>query len=85
MSKDELKKKRAIIKCTRAMIKESAACMNKRIEKAFLSGGINLDDFEDDNHLPRIIFNALMREEINQYKPITKDDQKVADNLYLSM
>jgi len=77
--------KRAIIKKTRDMIKESAACMEKKIERAFNSGGINLPDYEDNNVLPRIIFTALLKGELDQYKPISNDDKKVAENLYLLM
>ena len=77
--------KRAIVKRTRDMINESAKHMKKNIERAFNSGGINLEDYEDNNILPRIIMTALLKEEMSQYPPIHKEDKKVAENLYLLM
>lgn len=75
--------KRAITKRTRDIINESAKHMKKNIERAFNSGGINLSDYEDNNILPRIIMTALLKEEMNQYPPIRKEDKKTAENLYL--
>lgn len=85
MSKEDLKKKREIIKRTRNMIKESAEHMTKNIERAFNSGGINLEDYEPNNVLPRIIMTALLKIEVDNYPPIYKEDKKVAENLYLLM
>ena len=67
------------------MINESARHMKKNIERAFNSGGINLEDYEDNNILPRIIMTALLKEEMSQYPPIRKEDKKTAENLYLLM
>ena len=77
--------KRAVAKRTRDMINESARHMKKNIERAFNSGGINLEDYEDNNILPRIIMTALLKEEMSQYPPIRKEDKKTAENLYLLM
>lgn len=63
MTKNEARKK------TRELIRHSAARMRENIEKALLSGAINLSSYENDYVLPNTIMLALLREEIRVFKP----------------
>lgn len=79
MTKKQLQKK------TRELIRESAANMRKNIEKAINSGAVDLDAYEDNYELPRIVLGALLRNESFQYKMHTDDGKKAVENLYLCM
>lgn len=79
MTKKQLQKK------TRELIRESAANMRKNIEKAINSGAVDLDAYEDNYELPRIVLGALLRNESFQYKMHTDDGRKAVENLYLCM
>lgn len=76
MTKKQLQKK------TRELIRESAANMRKNIEKAINSGAIDLDAYDDNYELPRIVLGALLRYESFQYKMHTEEGRKQVNNLF---
>lgn len=81
MTRNQARKK------TRELIRHSAARMRENIEKALLSGAINLNSYEDDYVLPNTIMLALLQEEIRVFKPsdgsrYKKEVEKNAKNIY---
>ena len=73
--------KKQLQKRTRELIRESAANMRKNIEKAINSGAIDLDAYDDNYELPRIVLGALLRYEEWNYKMHTEEGRKEANNL----
>lgn len=79
MTKEQLREK------TEQLIRESAERMCANINKAINSGAIDLDDYEDNYELPKIVLGALLRNESFQYKMHTDEGRKAVENLYLCM
>lgn len=67
---------------TRHLIAESAKCMRANIKKAINSGAIDLDAYDNNFELPKIVLGALLRNEVFQYKMHTDEGRKAVDNLY---
>lgn len=63
MTKKQARKK------TRTLINNSAKLMREKLEKALNCGAINLDAYEDDFELPRIIVTALLRDAVFNFSP----------------
>ena len=80
MTREE--KLQAIAERTHQIIDESAKAMHDNVQKALASGAFHLDDYEVDNWLPRIIFQALLQEESNQHTLRDKKDVRVSNNIY---
>lgn len=45
------------------------------------SGGVDLEAYENDFRLPKIVLSTALKNEAWQFKPHTKEDQKAAKNL----
>ena len=60
MTKTELKKK------TNQLIKHAVAGMRKNIDRAILSGSMDIKGAPNDYILPKALLMALLQEEINQ-------------------
>lgn len=43
---------------------------------------LDLDKYDNDYLFPRIVFGALLKEEEFQYKPHTKEEQKLINSVY---
>lgn len=67
---------------TRKLINNAARLMREKLEKALYSGAINLENYDDDFELPKIIVNALLKDAAFQFGPLTEDNRKAAENLY---
>ena len=80
MTREE--KIQAITKRTHEIIDESAKAMHDNVQRAMESGAFNLDDYEVDNWLPRIILQALLKEESNQHTLRDNKDKRVSNNIY---
>lgn len=72
---------------TRQLIRESAKHMRANIKRALNSGAIDISSYDDDFLLPKIIFQALLKEEQHQYKCHSDKDKhnKTIDNIYLML
>jgi len=55
----------------------------EKAEKAFTSGAISGEDFEDNYLLPKIFMSALGEEIKFQYKPLNKKHLNIRNNLQL--
>ena len=78
MTKKQLEKK------TRHLIAESAKCMRRNMKRAIESGAIDIKSYEDNYILPKIVLRALLEEENRQYS-LTKEEEKLKNNLWLCM
>ena len=78
MTKEQVQQK------TRELITESANHMCKNIDRILSSGSIDIEGYEDNYLLPKMMLCALLKEEIHQYKPLSRDRQmdKDIDNMY---
>lgn len=78
--------KRQLKAKTKELIKNSTKHMVENIDKAIASGAIDLNSYEDNYILPKILLCALLKEEMHQYKPLGDDRkktmQKEIDNIY---
>jgi len=45
------------------------------------SGGVDLDNYNDDYLLPKIILYVALKQTADQWMPLDKDSLKVAENL----
>lgn len=69
---------------TRKLISESAKHMRANIKRVLESGTIDISSYDDDFLLPKIIFQALLKEEQHQYKLHFDEDKhnKIINNIY---
>lgn len=77
-------------KKTRELIRRSSDRMRKNIEKVFMSGAVNLPSYEDNYVLPTAIMLALLKEELENFKPTQfsqykKQIEKDSRNIYICM
>ena len=84
MTKKEARKK------TRELIRRSTDRMRKNIERVFMSGAVNLPSYEDNYVLPTAIMLALLKEELENFKPTQfsqykKQIEKDSRNIYICM
>lgn len=62
--------------------REMFAKVEGKIDRALNSDCIDLDAYQDDYVLPKIILNAVMQDLCSDTKPLLKKWQKEADNIY---
>lgn len=69
---------------TRKLIRESAKHMRANIKRVLDSGAIDISSYDDDFLLPKIIFQALLKEEQHQHKLHFDEDKhnKIINNIY---
>ncbi len=82
MTKKQARKK------TRELIRRSTDRMRKNIERVFMSGAVNLPSYEDNYVLPTAIMLALLKEELENFKPTQfsqykKQIEKDSRNIYI--
>lgn len=65
------------------MLENDKADALSRAEKALTSGALDLDSYEDNYLLPKIILSAIYSELAYQRRPHSKCDQETIDNLKL--
>lgn len=53
----------------------------KKCAQLLDSGGLNIEKYEDNYILPRILLHVALKNEVFQYKPRSKEEQKEAANL----
>ncbi len=63
------------------LMKEEKGMFWERVQKALSSGALDLDSYEDNYLLPKIIMCAVHGEMEWQYMPLTKEGKKEAKNL----
>lgn len=76
MAKEDAKSK------TLELAKEMFARVDGKIDKALNSGCIDLDAYQDDYVLPKIILYAIMMDLCDESKPLLKKWQREANKLY---
>jgi hypothetical protein len=54
---------------------------NRYARKILLSGAIDLEAYENDYRLPKIVLCSALKEASFQYTPLSKDDKKTLKNL----
>ena len=70
-----------VIEKVNKLINESADCMKKNVERVLNNGSVDIEDYEDNFLLPRIILQALLKEESFQYE-LERKDKNVSDYIY---
>ncbi len=48
---------------TRELLRQTAHQIDRGIEKAIMSGSMNIEDAKDDYYLPRLLMTALLKNE----------------------
>lgn len=76
--------KKQVEQKTRKLIRESAKSMRANIKRVLQSGAIDISSYDDDFLLPKIIFQALLKEEQHQYKLHFDEAKhnKIINNIY---
>lgn len=69
---------------TRKLIRESTKNMRANIKRVLQSGAIDISSYDDNFLLPKIIFQALLKEEQHQYKLHCDEDKhnKTINKIY---
>lgn len=70
---------------TLELAKDMFAKVEGKIDKALNSGCVDLDAYQNDYKLPRILLNAIMMDLCYESKPLAKMWQKEANNIYKFM
>ena len=81
MTRSEYKKTIALKAKTKRMINIALEDVKKDIDKLFNSGGFDINDFENDYCLPRIIASIVLEKAAKEVEPLSKDLLKVKKNL----
>jgi hypothetical protein len=55
--------------------------INKRAKELLNSGAVDLDTFDDDYQLPKIVLCAVLKDLTWQYMPLTQESKKLVKNL----
>ena len=81
MTRKELRKK------FNELIKENNKMMKEKLEKLLKSGAIDMDPWEDDYVLPKMIMCAMAKEMHHQWKPLTntKSREREINNFFTMM
>ena len=76
MTKNQARKK------TRELIRNYSELMREKLERALTCGALNLDSYEDNYKLPRIILSALLEDaKERNYNYLSIKDKKESKNL----
>lgn len=68
------------------MVKESLnEVIDRKLDKVFKVGVININDFELDYLLPKIIASALLKEAAFQARPLGSEYKDLVEQLYNKM
>jgi hypothetical protein len=71
---------------TKQMVKESLnEVIDRKLDKVFKVGVININDFELDYLLPKIIASALLKEAAFQARPLGSEYKDLVEQLYNKM
>ena len=76
-------KKQDFLNKVQSMLPDLNEMIMERAVKAFDSGAVDTESFEDNFILPKIFMSAMGEEIKFQYKPHDKKNIKVRDNLSL--
>lgn len=74
-------KEKIFKKLTKEMVKQAVECALSKMDRAFESGAFNIDDYDVDYELLKIVATALLEEGVYQVTPLCKENQKVLNNL----
>ena len=75
MTKNQLRRK------VKKMHADAIKIIDREVERAINSTGINLDEYHDNYELPKIVLSAAGQEIKWQYEPVTQYGRDVRDNL----
>ena len=81
MTQSEYKKIIALKAKTQRMINIALEDVKKDIDKLFNSGGFDINDFENDYCLPKIIASIVLEKAAKEVEPLSKNLLKVKKNL----
>ena len=81
MTQSEYKKIIALKAKTKRMINIALEDVKKDIDKLFNSGGFDINDFENDYCLPKIIASIVLEKAAKEVEPLSKNLLKVKKNL----
>ncbi len=76
MTKNQLKAK------TKEMLRSDLKEAYKLIDKAIVSGCMDIEGADNNYLLPKVLLNAIYKQHIWQRKPLHKDETKQIDNIY---
>ena len=76
-------KKEDAIERTEFLIDALCRRMKANINKAINSGAVDVDSYDNDFMLPKIITYAVTKDALHQTKPLDNLALKEAENLYL--
>ena len=83
MTREE--KKKAVERKTKELISQSAQYMRRNLKRVLRYRVFDIDSYEDDYILPRIILQALLKEESFNYHLRNRDHDKVIDRIFNSL
>jgi hypothetical protein len=63
------------------MIPDMVEYVKKRAERYLSSGAIDMDEFDSDFVLPKVLLHVCLNDASDQYKPLWAEAQEVAKNL----
>lgn len=76
--------KAQLISKVKECLKADKALIEKKIEKAIVSGCMDIEGAEDNYILPKQLLSAIYREMSRQYEPLSRDRKQLReiDNIY---
>ena len=66
---------------TLELMEQVSERISDQIKTALKSGAINLDQYEDNYLLPKILVTAILRQNADDYEPIGARDKKEVKNI----
>lgn len=61
--------------------RDLATSINDRVERLLCSGAIDLEAFDDDFRVAKVVYRQVLMEIAEEYRPFSVDLQELAKNL----
>lgn len=74
-------KEKIFKKLTKEMVKQAVECALSKMDRAFESGAFDIDNYDCDYELPKIVATALLEKGVRQITPLYSENKKVLNNL----
>ena len=74
-------KEKILKKLTKEMMKRGLESGLEKLDKAFSCGAFDINDFDVDYELPKIVATALLEESAWQTSPLGQNNKKILSNL----
>lgn len=74
--------KKAVEHRTNELLDQAVEMAKSKIKKALNCGAVDVESYDSDYELPKIILHAVMKTMVDETQPLTTANRKESNNLY---